>query len=224
MVNLFNIFLIILITYVSYRYFALRESLAPNDNRAFAYVTAMGRVLDRIEGYESEHACEVAEIAQKIAMAKSFDGEELQGIVFAAYLHDLGEALLSKDLFKGKEKLDEDQLFLLRTHPLLGEIELKSDDFPFDEVPALIRWHHERFDGSGYPDGLKAEEIPLGARILSLADSVSAMQNVRPYRDRKLSAPEILRELDIQSGLQFDPELVEIYKKLCQQNNEEAVE
>jgi HD-GYP domain-containing protein (c-di-GMP phosphodiesterase class II) len=222
MVNLFNIFLIILITFVSYRYFALKESLAPNENRAFAYVKAMGQVLDRIEGYESLHAGEIAEIAQEIALAKSLDGQEVQGIIFAAQLHDLGEALLSKDLFKAKEKLDEDQLFLLRTHPLLGEMELKNNDFPYDEVPALIRWHHERFDGSGYPDGLKAKEIPLGARILTLADSVSAMKNVRPYRDRKLSSTEILRELDLQSGLQFDPELVEIYKMLYLQNTEEA--
>jgi hypothetical protein len=129
-------------------------------------------------------------------------------------LKRLGQLMLPRELFKSSKKLDEDQIFLLRTHPLLGEIELRNAELPFDAVPVMIRWHHEKWDGSGYPDGLKGTEIPLISRIITLADTISAMSSSRPYRNKVFKNDEILRELDCQAALQFDPELVEIYKRI----------
>jgi HD-GYP domain-containing protein (c-di-GMP phosphodiesterase class II) len=156
----------------------------------------------------------MADMAEKIAREKGMSEDEIISLRYAAILHDIGEILLPRNLLKTSEKLDEENLFLLRTHPLLGELQLRNKDFPYDEVPTLVRWHHERFDGTGYPDSLKGEEIPLSCRILALVDAVSAMKEERPYRKKAMKMNEIVKELDLKSGIQFDPELVEIWKML----------
>lgn len=214
LISLFNVFLIIAITYVTYKYFALRDKVHPGGDRSSGYLTGIGAIVDKLEGYDSPHSAEMAEMAEKIAIEKGLKEEEIEAIKFATLLHDIGELLLPRNLLKSSEKLDGEKQFLMRTHPLLGELELKNKNYPFDEVPAIVRWHHERWDGSGYPDNLKGEEIPLSARILSLVDAVSAMKSDRPYRKRVLKIGEIVKELDRMSGLQFDPELVEVWKMI----------
>ncbi|MGM0598783.1 MAG: HD-GYP domain-containing protein [Candidatus Rifleibacteriota bacterium] len=174
----------------------------------------MSSILDKIEAYDHAHAGEMAQIAEELAEKLGLSPETIIGITYAALLHDVGEALLPREIFKTSEKLDDEQIFLLRTHPLIGELQLKNENFPLDEVPALIRWHHEKYDGTGYPDGLAGEEIPHGSRILALADAVSAMKASRPYRKHSLSNKEIGQELERLSGLHFDPELVEIWKTI----------
>jgi HD-GYP domain-containing protein (c-di-GMP phosphodiesterase class II) len=214
LINIFNVILIILITFVTYKYFALREKSAPGLDRTMNYINGFGAIADRVEGYDSPHAMIMADMAEKIAREKGMSEDEIISLRYAAILHDIGEILLPRNLLKTSEKLDEENLFLLRTHPLLGELQLRNKDFPYDEVPTLVRWHHERFDGTGYPDSLKGEEIPLSCRILALVDAVSAMKEERPYRKKAMKMNEIVKELDLKSGIQFDPELVEIWKML----------
>ena len=214
LIHLFNFILIALVTFVSYKYFSLKEKQAPASTRAIAYIKGMSSILDKIEAYDEPHAGEMALMAEELAQELEFSEETIIGITYAALLHDVGEALLPREIFKTQEELNDEQMFLVRTHPLIGELQLKSEEFPLDEVPALIRWHHEKYDGSGYPDGLAGEEIPYGSRILALVDAVSAMKASRPYRKFSLSNKEIAQELDRLAGLQFDPKLVELWKAL----------
>jgi HD-GYP domain-containing protein (c-di-GMP phosphodiesterase class II) len=214
LIHLFNLILIALVTIVSYKYFSLKEKQAPASTRTIAYMEGISSILDKIEVYDKTHAGEMAKMAEELAAKIGLSAETIRGITYAALLHDIGEALLPREILKSVEKLDEEQMFLLRTHPLIGELQLKNENFPLDEVPALVRWHHEKFDGSGYPDGLSGEEIPWGSRILALVDAVSAMKAIRPYRKYSLSNKEIGHELDRLSGLHFDPQLVELWKSL----------
>ncbi len=221
LITVFNAILIILITIVSYKYFSLRESFGSEKHRATAYAEALGTITEKIEAYENSHVNAMAAMAMEIGKARKLELEQLDALTYAVWLHDIGELLLPRELLKSSEKLSRQNLFLLRTHPLLGEFELKNRCSVYDEVPAIIRWHHERWDGNGYPDCLKGEEIPLCSRIITLVDAVSAMKSNRPYRTRTMSHREVLRELDLQAGLQFDPELVEIFKGLYPESKEE---
>jgi HD-GYP domain-containing protein (c-di-GMP phosphodiesterase class II) len=220
LVSVFNAVLIIAFTWLAFRYLDLKERNAPVEQRYSQFISGIASIIDRAEGYDKNHAAEVAEIAEEIALAAGVSEEQLQALKAAAMLHDAGELLLPREIFRNSTKLNDEQIFLMRTHPLLGELHLKNNMTAPDEVPAIIRWHHERWDGLGYPDNLKGEEIPLPARILALADAVSAMRNARAYRQKKYEdGLEINQEIRRQAGLQFDPELVNIWLKISDTQN-----
>lgn len=212
LVNIFNILLICGVTFFAYKYFALKESVLPADERYLLLTQGVSTLIDRIEGYDVKHAQQIAELSMVMAQKLGLEEETCDAIRAAALLHDLGEIALPRDLLRHVNEFDNDQLYLMRTHPLLGELHLKASARALDEVPALIRWHHERWDGLGYPDGLKGEEIPVGARIIALADAVCSMKEERSYRNRQYgSEAEIIRELERESAQQFDPALVKLY-------------
>ncbi len=215
LISIFNAALIIMITWLAYRYFELRERTGPVEGRYAQLVAGVASIVDRIEGYDIAHSAEVADTAGKIAAAAGFDAEQIQSLKAAAMLHDIGEMLLPRDILRNSERLDDEQIYLMRTHPVLGELHLKNRGDTPDEVPAIIRWHHERWDGLGYPDNLKGEEIPKSARILALADAVSAMRHARPYRSRQFTdMKDIDLEIERQAGLQFDPEITAVWLKI----------
>ena len=217
LITFFNAALIILITWLAYHYFELRERIGPVEGRYVQLMAGVASIVDRIEGYDAAHSTEVADIAEKIGAAAGFDAEQLQSLRAAAMLHDIGEMLLPRDILRTTEQLDDERVDLMRTHPVLGELHLKARFEAPDEVPAIIRWHHERWDGLGYPDNLKGEEIPKAARILALADAVSAMRHTRPYRHRNYTdMKEIDAEVERQSGLQFDPDLIALWLNISQ--------
>jgi HD-GYP domain-containing protein (c-di-GMP phosphodiesterase class II) len=209
LITIFNAILIVLITWFAYLYFDLREKTMPAHERYAQLVGGVASIVDHLEGYEHEHAREMADVSEMIGKAAGLDDQQLQSLRAAAMLHDIGELLLPRNLIKSGKKLEEDEFELLRTHTLLGELHLKSKIEGLDEIPSLIRWHHERWDGLGYPDNLKGEEIPVAARIIALADAVSAMQAKRAYRKRQFNgSEEIVSEIRRLSGMQFDPQLV----------------
>ncbi|HNS09026.1 MAG TPA: HD domain-containing protein [Candidatus Ozemobacteraceae bacterium] len=215
LISVFNAVLIVLVTWLAYRYFELRERTSPTEERYSQFVSGVASIVDRIEGYDAAHSLEVAQTAEKIAAAAGFEGEQLQALKAAAMLHDVGETLLPREILRTAERLNDEQTYLMRTHPLLGELHLKSRMQAPDEVPAIIRWHHERWDGLGYPDNLKGEEIPKAARILAIADAISAMRHSRSYRLKQYkSQKDIDAEIERQAGLQFDPELAALWLKL----------
>ncbi|HNW12723.1 MAG TPA: HD domain-containing protein, partial [Candidatus Rifleibacterium sp.] len=155
LISVFNAVLIVLVTWLAYRYFELRERTSPTEERYSQFVSGVASIVDRIEGYDAAHSLEVAQTAEKLALAAGFEGEQLQALKAAAMLHDVGETLLPREILRTAERLNDEQTYLMRTHPLLGELHLKSRMQTPDEVPAIIRWHHERWDGLGYPDNLK---------------------------------------------------------------------
>jgi HD-GYP domain-containing protein (c-di-GMP phosphodiesterase class II) len=135
--------------------------------------------------------------------------DEIQNIYFAGLLHDIGMVYIPLEILQKPEKLTEDEMTMIRMHPKISAKILSNLTFLRDIVPS-IRCHHEAFDGSGYPDGLKGNEIPLGARILSLADTYDALTSARPHRP-SLSMEAALGEIFEKSGTQFDNNLVNIF-------------
>lgn len=209
LITLFNAALIVLITWLAYLYFDLREKAMPARERYSQLLGGVSSIVDRLEGYDKAHSSEIAGLSLMLGSASGMNDEQLQSLNAAAMLHDIGELLLPRSIMKSNKRLEGDDLELLRTHTLLGELHLKSQIDGLDEVPSLIRWHHERWDGLGYPDNLKGEEIPLAARILALADAISAMNAQRSYRSRQFArADDIVAEVKRLSGMQFDPQLV----------------
>ena len=217
LLNFFNLILIIFATFLTYKYFDLKEKLLLPDERYIAYLKSFSRFVDRLEGYEKVHAAEVADLAETIAVEMKLSADNINSLKIAAYLHDIGSLMLPKILLNSSKPLDKEQLFLVQTHPIVGEMQLRENAAQLDEVPSIIRWHHERWDGFGYPDNLCGEEIPISARILSFADAVVAMRNERPYR-KALPEKKIKLEVDFQSGSQFDPSVVAAWKKISSQN------
>lgn len=125
-----------------------------------------------------------------------------------ALLHDLGKVGIPEDILQKKGPLTEEEMEIIRYHPLIGFAMIEEFSF-LQGAAEIILFHHERYDGTGYPFGLQAEEIPLSARLFSLADAIDAMTSDRPYR-RSRSFEEALEEIKLCSGTQFDPQLVEI--------------
>jgi HD-GYP domain-containing protein (c-di-GMP phosphodiesterase class II) len=213
MYTLLNLLLVVALVWVSYKYLDLRERYWENGIPDLAYLEGMSRFIDSSEGYQGEHGREVALLAEKLALSLNLPTETVTAVKIAGFLHDAGELAIPRDFFKAERKLEPEEWFLIRTHPVIGEMTLRRTLPPYSEVPSLIRWHHEKWDGTGYPDRLCGAEIPLGARILAVADACSAMRAGRPYRPA-LDADQVRVELQKLAGLQFDPLVVQTYLKL----------
>lgn len=140
--------------------------------------------------------------------------EEIKNIKMAAFLHDLGKLEIPGEILLKNGKLDQREWNIIKQHPRWGSNMLVS--FPrFQKIIPWILHHHERYDGSGYPDGLAGEDIPLGARIIAIADSFDAMISQRPYK-KSLTINEALNELRANKGKQFDPGLTEIFIQIIE--------
>lgn len=167
---------------------------------------------------ESRHDClhghsrDVTEVALKIGRKMDFSPEDIEILSFASILHDIGTIAIDKDLLDKPSKLTDDEFDIVKKHPKLGETILIPIPF-FDTIREVIRQHHERWDGTGYPDGLKGNKISIHARIIGVADSFSAMNSDRPYR-KALSLNDIVKEFKKQKGKQYDPKVVDILLNL----------
>jgi putative nucleotidyltransferase with HDIG domain len=172
-----------------------------------ATVRSLAAAVDAKDTYTRGHSDRVAAYATLIAERLGVSHEQRIALEMAAYLHDIGKIGVAEEILLKPGKLTSDEMEEMRHHPLIGANILKPVAFPWAITP-IVRHHHEHFDGSGYPAGLKAEEIPLLARILTAADSYEAMTADRPYREG-LSDEAALVELRRCSGTQFDPRIVE---------------
>lgn len=170
---------------------------------------ALAHVLDERDGHTSAHSDLVAEHAGLIARALGMSVEDVEVIMRAAALHDIGKVGMRNDILFKADSLTPEERELAKRHAVIGGDLLAK--FPlFEKGAAFVRHHHERWDGTGYPDGLAGEAIPLGARILAVADSFQAMTEERPYR-RPLTRQEAFDELRAGSGTQFDPQVVDAF-------------
>lgn len=169
---------------------------------------AWGRYMSDLEGYDSEHAARIAAIARKLGQAADLPAPVLETLSQAGYLHDLGEEDLAPTLAKAAP-LTPAERDALREHPLLGE--RMVHEIGLGSEPALwVRWHHERVDGTGYPDGLMGEAIPLPARVLAIAEAYDAFTHRRPYREA-LEPDEAMAELQRLAGIAYDAWLVGLF-------------
>ncbi|MFN8525334.1 MAG: HD domain-containing protein [Chloroflexota bacterium] len=174
-------------------------------------LTALARTVDRRDGMTGDHCVRVAGYSRAVgAMLLGDDGDVLRKLEYGALLHDIGKIAVPDAILRKAGPLDEEEWAMMRQHPILGCGILEGVGFLKDSLP-IVRHHHERFDGQGYPDGLCGDEIPLGARVFAVADAFDAMTSDRHYR-AALGLDETLAELRRHSGTQFDPGVVATFE------------
>jgi putative nucleotidyltransferase with HDIG domain len=179
-----------------------------------ATVRALATAVDAKDPYTRGHSDRVAQFALVIADSMGLSVEQRIALEMAAYLHDIGKIGISEDILLKPGKLTDEEMAQMRHHPLIGANILRPVAFPWPIAP-IVRHHHEHYDGAGYPAGLKGEEIPLLARVLTVADAFEAMVADRPYR-RGRSQQDAILELRRCSGSHFDPRAVEAFIRVLE--------
>ncbi len=179
----------------------------------FNTIYALVATVDAKDHLTCGHAKKVSRYAVDIAEALGYSQEGIQRIRVASLLHDIGKIGIADWLLQKSEALTPDEWEIIYTHPDLGVSIIKHVD-SLKGCLAAIQYHHERYDGTGYPAGLKGSNIPLDARILAVADSYDAMISSRPYRLRPLTHGQALEELKQCAGTQFDPAVVGTFVEL----------
>jgi putative nucleotidyltransferase with HDIG domain len=185
----------------------LRELESPGEGRAYLRLAGLVDRLELKEGYAGEHTAAVSRLALAIAKELRLPPAECRCVELGALLHDVGKLSIPDRVLTKPAPLNELEWEAMRRHAALGE-RLLAPIVQQAEVLAVVRSHHERWDGRGYPDGKAGEEIPLAARVVAVADAFQAMIEARPYRDRR-TRESALVEIVSQAGGQFDPDCVE---------------
>lgn len=175
-------------------------------------VRSLVAAIDAKDSYTKSHQERVVMFAMLLGAELGLSAGEIDVLRQAAVLHDIGKIGVPEQILRKPEHLISEEFDIIRQHPVIGA-EIISPVRFLSEVVQIVLHHHERFDGTGYPDGLKGAEIPLGARILAVADAVDAMLSDRPYA-RARTVAEVREELRRCSGTRFDPQLVKIALKI----------
>ncbi len=176
----------------------------------------LSMTIEAKDEYTRGHSHRVAEYSALIAKELGWSQKEVTNLRNAAHLHDIGKIGIPDTILNKPTKLTEEEYAVIKEHTVIGAEILKNIRL-IDHVTAIARSHHERYDGTGYPDGLKGEEIPLPARIIAVADSYDAMQSRRIYRN-PLGTEVIYNEILNNRGTQFDPEIADVFLKLLDEN------
>ena len=183
---------------------ALYDSIKEN---LFATLGALVSAIEARDRYTRQHSQRVTQVALRIAQSMNRPFEDCRRLESSGPLHDIGKIGIDDHVLKKPGPLTDEEFKKIQAHPLIG-VNIVSPLGLDDQELAVIKNHHERWDGKGYPDGLKGEEIPLLARILSVADAFDAMNSDRAYR-KALPFEHCLNELTKNRGIQFDPEVLD---------------
>ncbi|MFH2103032.1 MAG: GAF domain-containing protein [Chloroflexota bacterium] len=181
-------------------------------NISIATIRSLAAAIDARDPYTHGHSEGVTRLAVQLARQLGWNGADLEAIEFAALLHDIGKIAVPDAILRKTEPLTAEDWDIIRRHPYFSAKIVE----PMESLQRIVPWiyhHHERWDGNGYPDGLKGEDIPLGARIIVIADAFDAMATDRPYR-KGLFKTKALAEIKLCSGSQFDPQLAKTFLKL----------
>lgn len=185
-------------------------------------ILALALAVEAKDPYSAGHSKRVGFYAMQIGQVLGFDDEMLRTLSDAGVLHDIGKIGIKDEILMKPSSLTPDEWKIMQQHPLIGEAIVKPVR-SLGKVVALVRHHHERYDGKGYPEGLKGEDIPLGARILAVADGYDSMITDRPYRKR-FSLEETKAELQRNAGTQYDPAIVDAFFKVLDAKAHRLVE
>ncbi len=177
--------------------------------QTLAMATSLVSLIDLRDRYTGSHSERVAQYVRGIAMQMCLPDEDTETAVFAASLHDIGKIGVPDHVLLKPGSLNDDEFAWIKKHPEWGWMAIRNVD-GFQEAALLILHHHERLDGRGYPGKLRGTEIPLGARLITVADSYDALTSNRPYRNAR-SQQEALAELRRCAGTQFDSDVVEAF-------------
>jgi putative nucleotidyltransferase with HDIG domain len=187
----------------------LRQAYRVLKKAHFDSVKVLAQAIDAKDPYTRGHSDRVRRMSLKIAGHLGFSEERLESLEYGALLHDIGKIGIKDEVLQKPGALNPGEYQYIQEHTLIGAKIVEGIDFFKDKIP-MIRCHHEYFDGSGYPDGLVGEAIPLEARIITVPDAFDAMASLRPHR-RAMPLEEILMELEKGRAKQFDPEVLEIF-------------
>ncbi|MFZ3372397.1 MAG: HD-GYP domain-containing protein, partial [Desulfitobacteriaceae bacterium] len=175
-------------------------------------VEALVQALEAKDTYTSGHSSRVGKLVVSMAAELKMSEEKIEFLKYASVLHDVGKIGVSENILNKNEKLLDTEWESIRMHPVIGQKIIKNIKFMFD-IGEVARHHHERYDGKGYPDGLKGERIPLDSRIIAVADTYDAMTSNRSYRKGR-THQEAVEELRRVAGTQLDPKLVDVFCKM----------
>lgn len=181
-----------------------------------ASLTVLANAIDVRDAYTRGHVERVTAYSQVLAIELGWQGRQVEQLRFGAILHDIGKIIIQESTLLKPTALDENEWVIMKKHPITGAEMIKDIPYLIPAIP-VIRHHHERWDGKGYPDQLAGYAIPLSARIVALADGFDAMTIDRPYRER-YSLEEAAKEIEKCSGTQFDPGVVHAFKKSWEEN------
>ena len=187
----------------------LRQAYRVLKKAHFDSVKVLAEAIDAKDPYTRGHSDRVRRMSLKIAGHLGFSEERLESLEYGALLHDIGKIGIKDEVLQKPGALNPGEYQYIQEHTLIGVKIVEGIDFFKDKIP-MIRCHHEYFDGSGYPDGLAGEAIPLEARIITVPDAFDAMASLRPHR-RAMPLEEVLMELDKGRAKQFDPKVLEIF-------------
>ncbi|RAK06930.1 PAS domain S-box-containing protein/putative nucleotidyltransferase with HDIG domain [Halanaerobium saccharolyticum] len=189
-------------------FYKLKEYNNLQDDFTKELISATVKMLEMYDLYTRGHSENVAELAVEIAEAMELEQKRIDDIYWAGLVHDLGKMLIPLEILNKEGKLSKSEYEIIKEHPVLGSNVLESSN-SLKQIAKFVRHHHERWDGRGYPDGLKKDEIPLESLILCAADSWDAMRSKRTYRD-PLSFNEALTEIKKNRASQFSPKVVDV--------------
>lgn len=170
-------------------------------------VRAFAAAIDIKDKYTQGHSERVGKYSEIIARELGWPEEQVEGMAIAGYLHDIGKLIVDRDIINAPYKIDAKASKELNRHPVAGFDILSPIRHPYADIPLMAKYHHERIDGSGYPDGLSGDQIPFGAKIVALADSFDAMTTDRPYKTRR-SFEDVIEDFRCNTGKQFECEVV----------------
>jgi putative two-component system response regulator len=192
----------------------VKEQREKIEKKMLDTITSLVNALEAKDPYQEGHSKQVKEIALEIADKLEYTKKEKEMLSYACMIHDIGKVGIPDSILMKPETLTEKEYAIMKKHPEIGEF-IINPAIRNKKILNAVLHHHERYDGKGFPDSLKGGKIPESARILAIADSLSAMMSKRPYR-KGLSRKEIVEELRKNSGTQFDPKLVKICLKLME--------
>ena len=182
-------------------------------------IRALAAAIDAKDPYTKGHSERVAETAVVLAQELNLSDREIENIEYTALLHDIGKIGIKDNILSKKGSLTDQEFDKIKEHTIMGAKIIEPVDFLKNSYKAIYH-HHERYNGKGYPDGIKSEDIPMLARIIAVADAYDAMGSDRPYR-KKFRQDKIMKELTEQSGKQFDPEVVKALISVLNREREE---
>ncbi|MGH9903278.1 MAG: HD-GYP domain-containing protein [Pyrinomonadaceae bacterium] len=192
---------------------SIRIEFAENERVAADAFSRLAAAVDDFEGYTHPHALRVAKLSDEVAKNFRLARADRSALRFAALLHDMGEMAMGRDYIKRPGPLTDEERLDLARHPVIGEQEAAHAGAD-RAVQLLVRWHHEWWNGGGYPDALRQEQIPLTARILRVADAYASLTDARPYRPAR-TVDEARKHLALGAGLEFDPHVVRAFLALA---------
>ncbi|MGE5397911.1 MAG: HD-GYP domain-containing protein [Chitinophagales bacterium] len=190
------------------------EKLIESEEMFIQMIFTINAAVEAKDHYTSGHSAKVAEYARAIVEELEIPQEKAEKIVLAAQLHDVGKIGTSESILNKRGKLTEQEYSEIKNHSQAGRDILANSSALWDIIPSIY-YHHERFDGTGYPEGLMGEEIPLGSRVISVADAFDAMTSDRPYR-KAMSGDEALNILIKEKSKQFDPIVVDAFLRIAE--------